>query len=224
MQEILEILKNLHTAEGIEQLIRTGGLALLILIVFSETGLLLGFFLPGDSLLVTAGVLSSRAINGSEPILNIVTLNLALMAAAVIGDQVGFLLGRKTGPKIFDRPDNRFFKKRYAIEAHEFYERHGGKAIILARFIPILRTFVPFIAGVADMSYRKFVAYNVIGGITWVLTMTLLGYFIGQSPLGEKLHLIIMVVVFISILPMIIGGIKAFFKNRKSKVERLEVI
>ncbi len=210
MAEFWELLKNLHTAEGIEALIRTGGLAVLIAIVFSETGLLVGFFLPGDSLLVTAGVLSSRPIQGSEPILNYYLLNISLMIAAVVGDQVGYLLGRKTGPKIFDKPDNRFFKKKYAIEAHNFYEKHGGKAIILARFVPILRTFVPFIAGVALMSYRKFVVYNVIGGISWVFSMTTLGYFLGRSPLGEKLHLIIIVVVFLSVLPMFVGIIKRF--------------
>jgi membrane-associated protein len=217
MTEIFQAIANLHTAEGIENLIRHGGLALLILIVFADTGLLVGFFLPGDSLLVTAGVLCSRAINGSEPVLNIYVLNLSLMAAAVIGDQVGFLLGRKTGPKIFDKPDNRFFKKKYALEAHEFYERHGGKAIILARFVPILRTFVPFIAGVADMSYRRFVAFNIFGGIGWVLTMTLLGYFLGKSPLGEKLHLIIMVVIFISVLPIVVGAVRTHLKYRKLK-------
>ncbi|MCC7344668.1 MAG: VTT domain-containing protein [Deltaproteobacteria bacterium] len=205
MQELFDLITNLHTPEGIEALIRSGGLAVLIAIVFAETGLLVGFFLPGDSLLVTAGVLCSRSLSGGEPILNIWTVNLTLMAAAVIGDQVGFLLGRKTGPKIFDKPDNRFFKKKYALEAHAFYEKHGGKAIILARFVPIMRTFVPFIAGVADMSYRRFVMFNVFGGIGWVLSMTMLGYFLGRSPWGEKIHLIILVVIFISILPMVVG-------------------
>lgn len=205
MVEFLEILKNLHTPEGLEALIRSGGLIALIAIVFAETGLLVGFFLPGDSLLVTAGVLCSRSLSGGEPILNIWIVNMTLMIAAVIGDQVGFLLGRKTGPKIFDKPDNRFFKKKYALEAHAFYEKHGGKAILLARFVPIMRTFVPFIAGVANMSYRKFFTYNIFGGIFWVLSMTMLGYFLGRSPWGEKLHLIILVVVFISILPMVFG-------------------
>lgn len=217
MHEIWEFLKNLHSAEGIEHLIRTGGLSVLVLIVFAETGLLLGFFLPGDSLLVTAGVLSSRSLSGAEPVLNYFTLNIVLMIAAVVGDQVGFFLGRKTGPKIFDRPDNRFFKKKYALEAHEFYEKHGGKAIIFARFVPILRTFVPFIAGVALMSYRKFVMFNVVGGIAWVFSMTTLGYFLGRSPWGEKLHLIILVVVFVSVLPMFIGLLKRFLSKRGSK-------
>jgi membrane-associated protein len=216
MPEIFELIKNLHTPEGIEALIRAGGLLALILIVFAETGLLAGFFFPGDSLLVTAGILSSRSLQGGEPILNIYTLNIALMLAAVIGDQVGYVLGRKTGPKIFDKPDNRLFKKKYAVSAQVFYEKHGGKAIILARFMPIMRTFVPFIAGVGQMSYRRFVAFNVIGGIAWVFSMTMLGYFLGQSPLGEKLHTIIIVVVFISILPMIIGGLRKFLASRRA--------
>ena len=208
MHEFFHLIAGLHSPEGIENLVRAGGMLALIAVIFSETGLLIGFFLPGDSLLVTAGVLSSSSLNGGEPLLNIFVVNLCLMAAAVMGDQVGFFLGRKTGPKIFDRPDNRFFKKKYALEAHAFYEKHGGKAIILARFVPILRTFVPFIAGVADMEYRHFVSYNVFGGIGWVLSMTSLGYFIGLSPLGKKLHLVLMVVVFISILPMVLGILK----------------
>jgi len=217
MHALFEFLHNLHSPEGIESLIRTGGLTLLVFIVFAETGLLLGFFLPGDSLLVTAGVLCSRSMAGTEPILNIFVLNAVLMAAAVLGDQVGFFLGRKTGPKIFSRPDNRFFKKKYALEAHEFYERHGGIAILFARFVPILRTFVPFIAGVAEMSYRNFFVFNMIGGVLWVLSMTTLGYFIGRSPLGQKLHLVILVVVFISILPMVIGVLKRLWTGRKNR-------
>ena len=205
MDSIIHLLTSLHTPQGIEHLIQTGGLVVLVAIIFSETGLLVGFFLPGDSLLVTAGVLSSRSMGGQVPILNIVELNLLLMAAAVVGDQVGFILGRKTGAKIFARPDNRFFKKKYALEAHACYERHGGKAIFLARFVPILRTFVPFMAGVAEMPYRNFVFANVVGGVSWVASMTLLGYFIGTSPLGDRLHLVILTVIFVSILPMIIG-------------------
>ncbi len=205
MQSLLSLLYSLHSPEGIEHLIRAGGMVALIGIIFSETGLLAGFFLPGDSLLVTAGVLSSRSGLGGAPILDIYTLNMALITAAFIGDQLGFLLGRKTGPRIFSRPDNRFFKKQYALEAHAFYETHGGKALVLARFVPILRTFVPFIAGVAQMPYRKFVACSLGGGACWIVSMTLLGFFIGKSPLGQKLHLVILAVVFISLLPMIIG-------------------
>ncbi len=213
MESILEFIKTLHSIQGIEQIIAGGGLLVLIGIVFAETGLLAGFFFPGDSLLVTAGFLASRGIASSEPLLNIYTLNIALMAAAICGDQFGFFLGKKTGPKIFDKPDNRFFKKKYAREAHQFYEKHGGKAIVLARFAPILRTFVPFIGGVAQMKYVEYVPYSVIGGIAWVLSMTLLGYFLGNSPLAEKIHLIVMVIVGISVLPMIVGMTKRFFTH-----------
>ncbi|HCU25182.1 MAG TPA: hypothetical protein DF383_09195 [Deltaproteobacteria bacterium] len=213
MHEWLELLKNLHTPEGIENLIRAGGLLALTGIIFAETGLLAGFFLPGDSLLVTAGLLASRSLNGDAPILNLWAVNFCLMAAAVIGDQVGFWLGRKSGPKIFSKPDNRLFKKKYALEAQAFYEKHGGKALILARFVPIMRTFVPFIAGVADMPYRKFVSYNIFGGVGWVFSMTLLGYFLGRSPWGDKLHWIILIVVFISVLPMFIGLTKRIFSS-----------
>lgn len=215
MHSILEFLKTLHSTQGIEQIIASGGLVVLVGIVFAETGLLAGFFFPGDSLLVTAGFLASRGITSSEPLLNIYILNVCLMAAAICGDQFGFLLGRKTGPKIFDKPDNRFFKKKYAREAHQFYEKHGGKAIILARFVPIMRTFVPFIGGVAQMKYSEYAPYSVVGGITWVASMTLLGYFLGNSPWGEKIHLIVMVIVGISLLPMVIGLVKRFVWKEK---------
>lgn len=214
MHSILEFIKTLHSTQGIEQLIISGGLFVLIAIVFAETGLLIGFFFPGDSLLVTAGFLASRGITSPEPLLNIYSLNLALMAAAICGDQFGFLLGTKTGPKIFDRPDNRFFKKKYAREAHKFYEKHGGMAIILARFIPIMRTFVPFIGGVAQMKYREYFPYSIVGGILWVSSMTLMGYFLGHSQWGEKLHLIVMVIVGISLMPILFGFLKRFFVSK----------
>lgn len=214
MESILSFVKTLHSTQGIEQIIAAGGLAVLIAIVFAETGLLAGFFFPGDSLLVTAGFLASRGLTGPEPLLNIYSLNFFLMLAAICGDQFGFLLGKKTGPKIFDRPDNRLFKKKYVMQAHAFYERHGGKAIVLARFVPILRTFVPFIGGVAQMKYREYAPYSVAGGIAWVSSMTLLGYFLGNSPLGEKIHLVVMVVVGISLLPMIVGLLRRLFSKK----------
>lgn len=214
MHSILEFIQTLHSTQGIEQIIAAGGLWVLIGIVFAETGLLAGFFFPGDSLLVTAGFLASRGITSPDPLLNIFTLNFALMIAAICGDQFGFFLGKKTGPKIFDKPDNRFFKKKYAREAHRFYEKHGGKAIVLARFVPIMRTFVPFIGGVAQMKYKEYAPYSVVGGIAWVMSMTLLGYFLGNSSLGEKIHLIVMVIVGVSVLPMIIGFAKRFLASR----------
>lgn len=214
MHSILEFIQTLHSTQGIEQIIASGGLIVLVAIVFAETGLLAGFFFPGDSLLVTAGFLASRGISSPEPLLNIYSLNIALMLAAMCGDQFGFFLGKKTGPKIFDRPDNRFFKKKYVLEAHAFYERHGGKAIILARFVPIMRTFVPFIGGVAQMKYREYFPYSVAGGIAWVLSMTLLGYFLGNSPLGEKIHLVVLVIVAISLLPILFAFLKRLFLKK----------
>jgi len=195
-------------------LISKGGVIVLVAIIFAETGLLIGFFLPGDSLLIAAGVVAAKS---DHFYLNIWFLTFALMAAAIIGDQVGFWLGTKTGPKIFNREDSLFFKKKYALEAHAFYEHHGGKAIILARFVPILRTFVPFIAGVAQMSYRKFVFFNILGGIFWIISLLWIGYFIGQTPLADKLHYIIVIVVAVSLLPIAIGVLKRFIQNSRTK-------
>ncbi len=211
MHEILTFLKSLHTPEGLQQLIVSGGALVLVAIIFAETGLLVGFFLPGDSLLVTAGVVAAKASH--LPGLNIWVLNGILVLAAIIGDQVGFWLGTKCGPKIFTKDDSFFFKKRYAQEAHDFYLKHGGAAVIIARFMPILRTFVPFIAGVADMPYRRFVGFNIIGGILWVTSLLWIGYAVGQTPLADQLHHIILFVVVISILPLVIGFIKRFLKK-----------
>lgn len=217
MQSILEFLRSLHSAEGLKHLIQTGGLVALIGIVFAETGLLAGFFLPGDSLLVTAGIFASGDGAGGAPLFSLPILLVTLCIAAVVGDQVGFMLGFKTGDIVLHRPDGMFFKKKHLLAAHIFYEKHGAKAIILARFVPILRTFVPFVAGMAKMEYKHFVRYNIIGGLVWVCSMILLGYFVGMSPLGQQLHRVIVVVIFISILPLIIGGARAFWKSRGVK-------
>lgn len=216
METLYQLFSALHSTEGIENLIQRGGIFVLVAIIFAETGLLAGFFLPGDSLLVTAGVLSSRPLTGGgEPPLDLIELNFALIAAAIAGDQLGFLLGRKTGPRIFSKPDGRLFKKKYALKAHEFYEKHGGKAVILARFLPILRTFVPFMAGVAQMTYRNFLLFSVIGSVGWIASMTTLGHFIGKSPLGEKIHYIILGIVVLSLLPMMVGIIKQIMKRNE---------
>ncbi|MPY88542.1 MAG: DedA family protein [Luteitalea sp.] len=201
MTEILEWVRTLHSDEGIRAIISWGGLTVLVAIVFAETGLLVGFFLPGDSLLVTAGVVCAKAFPGL-PQLDIWTTYVLLLVAAVVGDQVGFLLGRQTGHAIFQREDSRFFKRKYAEEAHEFYLRKGGRSIVIARFVPILRTFVPFMAGVAEMPYRSFVLYNVVGGILWVTSLLWLGYFLGQSPLVERIHHIILLVIVVSLIPL----------------------
>jgi membrane-associated protein len=204
-----------HRIYDVQAIITWGGMAALCAVVFSETGLLVGFFLPGDSLLVTAGVFCTAANPTGKPLLNIVWLNIAVAIAAVVGDQVGFYIGRKTGPKLFKRENSLFFNKKHLIRTHEFYERHGGKTIIIARFIPIIRTFAPVVAGVGDMNYRRFVSYNVFGGIGWVLSMTGIGYGLASvwPDVTKHIEKLIMLVIFLSLLP----GIIAFLKERLSK-------
>jgi membrane-associated protein len=188
------------------------GYAGLALIIFLETGALV-FFLPGDSLLVTAGFYCAKR----PDVVNIGLLNLLLIPCAVLGDATSYWIGRRIGPRIFNKPKSRFFKPDHIRAAHAFYEKHGGKAIIIARFMPLVRTFVPVIAGVAGMTYRKFAAYNVIGGAAWVMSMTFLGYFLGtRFPwMAKRIEIVIIVVVLLSISP----GIYAWFKSRKTKPE-----
>lgn len=196
MEFIQEFFAKLH---NLEELIAWAGLAGLTVIVFCETGLLAGFFLPGDSLLFTAGFFASQGG------LDIVHLNLLLMAAAILGDSAGYAIGYYFGPKLFHRPDSLFFKKAYVDRTHAFFEKHGGKTIILARFVPIVRTFAPTVAGVGAMTYRKFVLYNVVGGVAWVASMTLGGYFLGRAiPDAQKhLHLIVLAVIALSFAPVV---------------------
>lgn len=179
--------------------IEQGGLPALALIIFLETGALV-FFLPGDSLLVVAGLYAS------DGIVNIWGLNLVLPLCAILGDATSYWIGQRTGPAIFNRPKSLLFNPDHVKAARAFYDRHGGKAIIIARFMPLVRTFVPVVAGVAGMPYRRFAVYNVIGGFSWVLSMTLLGYFLGDFEIVRRhLEKVIIAVVFISILPGIIG-------------------
>lgn len=191
--------------QHLDQLIAWGGYTALTIIVFCETGLLAGFFLPGDSLLVTAGLVASQGK------LDLAFLNALLVMAAIAGDSAGFMIGNFAGPRLFNRDESFFFRKDHVRRTHEFFERHGGKTIILARFVPIIRTFAPTVAGVGRMAYRQFLSFNVIGGFLWVLSMTSIGYFLGRTiPDVEKhLHLIVAIVIFISFLPVIIEGWKA---------------
>lgn len=202
LTDIVSWLRTLHSDEGARAIIAWGGLSLLVAIVFAETGLLAGFFLPGDSLLVTAGVVCAGAFPGL-PAIDIWTANLLLVIAAVVGDQVGYGLGRSAGRAIYNRPDTRFFKKKYLYEAQELYATRGGSSLIIARFVPVMRTFVPFIAGVAQMPYRSFVTYNVVGGVVWVTSMLWVGYLLGLSPLAKQIHHVILLVVIVSVLPLI---------------------
>jgi membrane-associated protein len=185
--------------------------ALLTAIIFAETGLLVGFFLPGDSLLFTAGVLVG---NGD---LDIRLLLALLCAAAIAGDTAGYWLGRTTGPRIFKREKSIFFARDHLLWTKAFYERHGGKTIILARFVPIARTFAPVVAGVAEMRYRRFIAYNVFGGIGWVVSLTLLGWGLGQVEWVRKhIDIAVVTIIFLSILP----GIIEFLRARRGAASR----
>jgi membrane-associated protein len=202
LYDLLNWVRQLHSDEGIRSIIQWGGLTVLVAIVFAETGLLAGFFLPGDSLLVTAGVVCSGAFPGLPP-LDIYLTNVLLVLAAVIGDQVGYTLGRNAGRSVYRWPDTRFYKKKYLLEAQELYATKGGSSIVIARFVPIMRTFVPFIAGVARMPYRNFVFYNVFGGVLWVTSLLWVGYLLGQSPLAKQVHHVILLVIVVSVLPLV---------------------
>lgn len=205
-----------HRIYDVEFLVRTGGLLVLIIIVFTETGLLLGFFLPGDSLLVTAGIFAARGD------LDLVTLNVSLSLAAIAGDTVGYGIGARTGPKIFTREDSLFFNRKHLISAKEFYDRHGGFTIVVARFMPIIRTFAPVVAGVGAMQYRKFIAYNIFGGIFWVMTTTLAGYFLGTMVpnIQERIHVVIAIVIVLSLLPAIIKFASEKWRTRTEGLRR----
>ena len=180
------------------------GYAALFAIVFSETGLLVGFFLPGDSLLFTVGVVCGAGQ------LDLLLVNVVLMMAAMLGDSTGYLLGRQTGPRIFSRPDSRFFKQEYVIRTHAFYEKYGGKTIVFARFVPIVRTFAAFIAGVGKMPYLKFLPYSVCGGIGWIFAMTMLGYLLGNlTVVRRNFEMVVVLIIFLSLLPTVIEVFRA---------------
>jgi membrane-associated protein len=209
----MEFLWNLfHQIYDVEFLVRAGGLALLTIIVFVETGLLIGFFLPGDSLLVTAGIFAAKGD------LDLLTLNISLSAAAIVGDTVGYRIGYTTGPKIFTRENSLLFNRKHLISAKEFYDRYGGFTIVIARFIPIIRTFAPVVAGVGAMPYRRFLAFNVFGGIFWVMLTTLAGYFLGTliPNIQEQIHLVIAIVIFLSLLPGIIKFLSEWRRKARS--------
>jgi membrane-associated protein len=182
-----------------EKLLETFGTIGLFLIIFAESGLLIGFFLPGDSLLFTAGLLSSQDKLAPFPI-----VLAGVFCAAVVGDQVGYVFGRRVGPALFRRPDSRLFKQEYVEKAQNYFEEHGSKTIVLARFIPVVRTFAPIVAGVGKMHYRTFVSYNVLGALLWAVGVTSLGYILGESiPSIDKYLLpIIGVIILVSVAPV----------------------
>lgn len=206
---------------NVESWLQSGGLFLLAAIVFAESGLLIGFFLPGDSLLFIAGFLTSSAGPAalgvkadSLPSLPLVATVVAL--AAILGDQAGYIFGRRVGPSLFQREQSRLFKPSHVQKAHGFLEKHGSKTIVMARFVPIVRTFAPIVAGVSKMNYRTFVTYNIVGGIIWGVGLTTLGHYLGDiSWVKDNIELASLAIVFISILPMIIEVIRHRRANHK---------
>ncbi len=202
---------NLHNSVFLAEMISQGGIGIVTLIIFAETGLLAGFFLPGDSLLITAGVLTTSGAIGGRPLLPLFPLIFFATLAAIIGDQIGFYLGGKSNSlvELRDRPK----LKKLLDEAKSFFAQYGGRAIIYARFIPIMRTFVPFAAGLSKMSYTHFVRLNIGSGIVWVVSMVLIGHYLGKSPLADELHKIILLVIFVSVLPVVFAVFKRYGRS-----------
>lgn len=195
---MLEFLKHIIAQiYNVRGLIEWGGTLMVCVVVFIETGMFAGFFLPGDSLLVTAGVFAGAGQLKLAWLLSLVTL------CAITGDQLGYFIGWKAGASLYSRPDSKFFKKKHLERAHEFYEHYGGKTVIMARFIPIIRTFCPPVAGAAKMKYARYLAFDIVGGFAWVWGMTLLGYTLGRTVpnVDKKIHYIIAAVIVVSFMP-----------------------
>ena len=219
MHLVLEVWRSLTDPDLLIRLLSqviTGwlGYALIAGIVFAETGLLVGLFLPGDSLLFTVGVVAGAGQ------LNIVEICALLTVASVLGDQSGYFLGYRTGPRIFSRPDSLVFKQEYVTRTQAFFARHGGKTLIYAKFVPIIRTFAPFMAGVGRMSYPRFFSFNVLGGIGWVLSMTMAGYYLGGVPLIRRnFEKVVIGIVIVSVLPLLIQFLKSHRSLAPAPVE-----
>jgi membrane-associated protein len=206
MNSLLDFVHKLRDVQG---LVAWGGYVGMTAIIFAETGLLIGFFLPGDSLIVTAGLLAA-----TRGLMNVWWLGLLLTIASVVGNTVGYAVGKATGPRLFTREDSLLFNKKHLVRAHEFYEKHGGVTIILARFMPIVRTFVPVVAGMATMDFRRYTLYNVIGGVGWIWSMLMIGFVLGRYIPGVEKHIEVMIllIIFVSFLP----GIISWLRNRKA--------
>jgi membrane-associated protein len=215
----LRYLIGLADPENLRSLVNLSGpwwvsYAILWAIIFSETGLLVGFFLPGDSLLFAAGLLASQEV------FRVGLLIVVLSVAAVLGDAVNYYLGLQMGEHVFERGRLRFVKHSHLMAAKAFYERHGGKAIILARFMPLVRTFTPFVAGVAQMNYARFVVYNIVGGVGWITSMTLCGYFLGQIPwIRDHFETVVIGIVLVSVLPLAGTIAKHWFTSRRAAAQ-----
>ena len=217
MHSIIDFLKNLHDSGHLQELVRAGGVPLIAMIVFAETGLLVGFFLPGDTMLFVAGVAAATMSPATgETYLNIWELTPALIAAAIIGDQLGYFFGFKTGHAIFTREEGFFFKKKHAERAHAFYIKYGVWAVVLAKFAPVLRTFVPFMAGVGEMKYRRYLLVDTLSVIAWICLVVLSGYWLGARA-QKNLHYIVLGIAIVSMLPVIIGVTKEVLTNLKNR-------
>lgn len=203
-----------HRMYDVEALVRVGGLTALIAIIFVETGLFVGFFLPGDSLLVTAGLFAASGH------LDLWSLFLFVSLAAIIGDTVGYAIGASTGSKIFTRENSLFFHKKHLTTTREFYDRYGGITIIIARFMPIVRTFAPLVAGVGGMQYGRFVLYNVMGGVGWVVSLTSLGYFLGKTipNIDRYIQVVIALIIVLSLLPGIVTFARSRWRVRRTSL------
>ena len=201
LDAILHFLHSLYNPDGLKELIRSGGAPLICAIVFVETGFFVGFFLPGDSLLVTAGIFSAAGV------IPLKWLLIPVMFCAIVGDQIGYWIGRSAGAALYRREDSFFFRRSHLQRARDFYQKYGGRAVILARFIPIVRTFCPPVAGAAKMPYARYLAFDICGGTFWVGAMILGGYSLGRSVpnIGARIHYVIAVVIVVSVLPAVIS-------------------
>ena len=205
LDAILHFFHSLFDPDGLRELIRAGGAPLICTIVFIETGFFVGFFLPGDSLLVTAGILSAGSV------IPLRWLLIPVMLCAIVGDQIGYWIGRSAGAALYRRKDSLFFRRSHLQRAHDFYEKYNGRAVILARFVPIVRTFCPPVAGAAGMPYTRYLAFDIFGGIFWVGTMILGSYSLGHliPNIAQRIHYVIAVVILLSILPVIVSLLRA---------------
>jgi membrane-associated protein len=201
----------LRTVYNVPQLIEWGGLFGLIAVIFSETGLMLGFFLPGDSLLVTAGIFAAAGK------LNMGFMVPSLILAAICGNALGYFIGSRAGKALYSRPNSLLFRREHLMRTQEFYEKHGGKTVVIAQFLPVLRTFAPVVAGAATMTYRRFATYNVVGAITWIVSMTSIGYFLGRvvPNIEKRINVVVAVVIMLSLLPALISWLRVRLQSAR---------
>jgi membrane-associated protein len=211
MHDLIALFHKIYDVQGI---VTWGGLAALTFIIFAETGLLVGFFLPGDSLLVTAGIYCTSIEDGKPPLLSLPLVLVATIAAAIVGDTVGYWIGAKSGPALFKREQSLLFSRKHLLRTKDFYERHGGKTIIIARFLPFVRTFAPVVAGIGQMNYRRFLSFNVFGGAGWVCSMTMIGFSLSKifPHLNKQIDKVIIVIIAVSLIP----GAISWLTNRKN--------